>query len=185
MQWPTEMIERKTRVDKVKKVTVGALVALVFLGVFAGTNPDVMRYLKEVTFESTVLFKSSDGGTANIKSNCVTEAVDSGAGTQAITSVIPARAMTLGVTCRVDTVIVGAGATTFSLGDGTDADLYGAGIAFAAGTTVSTSNYTAKPINQAFSTSAANLTMTANAGQFDSGSITCCAHYVDFTAPTS
>jgi hypothetical protein len=136
-------------------------------------------------FEGIVRFASSDGGTANIKSNCVTEAVDSGAGTQSIPSLIPARALNLGVTCRVDTVIVGAGAASFALGDGTDADLYGTGIAFAAGTTVSTSNYTAKPINQAFNTSAANLTMTANAGQFDSGSITCCAHYVDFTAPTS
>lgn len=139
----------------------------------------------EIVFKKQIRLENSDAGYMAIKSNCVTEAVDSGAGTQTIPALIPARARTLGVSCRVDTVIAGAGAASFSLGDGTDADLYGTGIAFAAGTTVSTSNYTANPLTQAWSTSAQALTMTANAGQFDSGSITCCAHYIDFTAPTS
>lgn len=156
-----------------------ALALFVFLAVFAGTSNSIQYFAK------SVFFKTSDGGNMGLKTSCVTELVDSGAGTQTIPALIPAKVDVLGVSCRVDTVIVGAGATTFSLGDGTDADLYGAGLAFAAGTTVSTTNYTANPDTQAWSASAGALTMTANAGQFDSGAITCCAHYFDFTAPSS
>lgn len=125
-------------------------------------------------------------GTAiNLKVNCVSDAVDSGAGTHVLTGVIPADVLSLGVTCRVTTVIEGAGAASFALGDGTDADLYGTGIAFAAGTTVTQANYTASPLTQAWSSSAGDLTMTANAGQFDSGNITCCSFYLDHTAASS
>lgn len=156
-----------------------ALLLFLSFAVVAATHMDT------TTFGDTVNFMSADEGVAAIKSTCVTDAVDSGAGTQVLTAVIPARVESLGVTCKVNTVIVGAGATTFALGDGTDADLYGTGLAFAAGTVVGTSNYTAKPSTQAWSTSARNLTMTANAGQFDSGNITCCSHYIQMTGPAS
>lgn len=132
-----------------------------------------------------VTSSDADGGSISIASNCVTDDTDSGAGTQVLTGVIPAGATSLAVTCRVDTIIVGAGAASFSLGDGTDADLYGTTLAFAAGTTVDETDYTADPRTQAWSTSAGDLTLTANAGQFDSGTITCCSHYYHVTAPAS
>jgi hypothetical protein len=158
---------------------------LIFLGVVSLAFVAATTYPGESIFQGIVKQQTSDGGVMGIKTNCVTELVDSGSGTQTIPALIPAKARNLGVSCRVDTVIVGAGATTFSLGDGTDADLYGTGLAFAAGTTVGTSNLTASPFTQAWSASALALTMTADAGQFDSGAITCCAHYLDFTAPAS
>lgn len=162
------------------------LVLLVVCGALCAAS-----YRELITFKvgtvtlGTASYKDTDSGVLNIKSNCVTETVNSGAGTETITAVIPAKAVSLGITCRVDTVIVGAGATSFNLGDGVDADLYGAAVAFAAGTTVSSSDLTASPLTQAFGTAAKNLTMTANAGQLDSGVITCCSHYIDSTAPTS
>lgn len=125
-----------------------------------------------------IILKMDTNSIFRIKNNCVTEAVDSGAGTQAITDAIPAAAVVLGVSCRVGTVIAGAGAASWSLGDGVDADLYGTGLAFGAGTLVDADDYVASPLTQAWSASAADLTMTANAGQFDSGSVTCCVQYV-------
>lgn len=127
----------------------------------------------------------TNGGALNIKANSVTDDTDSGAGTHVLTGVIPAGVVCQAVTCYVNTVIAGAGASTFSLGDGTDADLYGTGLAFAQGTTVDHTDYTASPATQAWSSSAGDLTMTADAGQFDSGNITCTCFYFDTTAPTS
>ena len=138
-----------------------------------------------ITETGAIVKNSADAGTFTIGETCVTEAVDSGAGTQTITAAIPAAAVVLGVSCRVDTVIAGAGAASFALGDGTDADLYGTGLAFAEGTTVDATDYTASPLTQAWSASAAVLTMTANAGQFDSGSITCCTTHILTAGPAS
>lgn len=143
-----------------------------------------------VTADGNLIRRSASGtgstGTAlNSKVNCVTDATDSGAATQVLTGVIPAGVVSKAVTCYVNTVIVGSGAASFSLGDGTDADLYGTGIAFAAGTTVTHADYTASPATQAWSSSAGDLTLTANAGQFDSGNITCCSFYDDTTGASS
>lgn len=135
--------------------------------------------------DGTITMTNTDGGLTSYVDTCVTETTDSGAGTETITGVIPAGAVLQSLSCRVDTVIAGAGASTFSLGDGTDADLYGTALAFAAGTTVDTSDFTASPATQAWSASAGDLTMTANAGQFDSGAITCCSKSITSTAPTS
>lgn len=119
-----------------------------------------------------------------LRVNSVTDDTDSGASTQVLTGVIPAGVTCLAVTCRVNTIIAGASLTTWSLGDGTDADLYGTTLALAAGTTVDHTDYTASPLTQAWSASAGNLTMTAAAGQFDSGNITCNCFYLDTIAPT-
>lgn len=113
-----------------------------------------------------------------ISSNTVTDDTDSGAGTQVLTGVIPAGVTCVQISCHVDVVIVGAGASTFDLGDGTDADLYGAAIAFAAGTTVTHADYTAAVTTNAWSATADDLTMTADAGQFDTGTISCTCHYL-------
>lgn len=126
-------------------------------------------------------FQSSDDGLLNIRTNCVTDATDSGASTQVLTAVIPAKAVSLGVTCTVNTIIAGTSLTTWSLGDGVDADLYGTTLALAAGTTVTSANYTASPLTQSWGAAAKDLTMTAAAGQFDSGNVTCCSYYLNTT----
>lgn len=128
---------------------------------------------------------TSDAGKLSLKANCVTDDTDSGASTHVLTAVIPAKARCLAVTCRVNTILAGTSLTTWSLGDGTDPDLYGTTLALAAGTTVGSANYTANPLTQAWSASAGDLTMTAAAGQFDSGNVTCCCNYYDATAPAS
>ena len=69
------------------------------------------------------------------------------------------------------------------VGDGSDPDRYGAAIAFTAGTTIGSTNYTATPVG--WSSTAQNITLTADAGQFDEGNITCCGHYALFTGPSS
>lgn len=147
-----------------------------FAGIVTSSNRIVTPFFRQ---------QDTDGGYLDTQSTCVTNTTDEGAGTSTISSVIPAGAVVLGVTCRVDSTISGAGASTFSLGDGTDADLYGTGIAFAAGTTIDETDYTASPLTQAWSASSGDLIMTANAGQFDAGSITCCSHYFVTSAPAS
>lgn len=161
-----------------KRILQGAL-ALCLFGLVAA------KVAEPMFFYDPIHIVSSDTGYMSIRSNCVTETTNSGAGTHVIDDVFPARSRALGVTCRVDTVLAGTGLTTWSLGDGTDADLYGASLAKTAGTVVDESTYTASPLTQAWATSAADLTMTAAAGQFDSGAVTCCGYYYEFTAPSS
>ncbi len=105
-----------------------------------------------------------------------------GAGTVTATSFIPAGAYNVQFTMRVTTVIVGAGAASMIIGDGTDTDIFGATIAFAAGTLVTPASGTAAPSRYA---SAANLVFTANAGQFDTGVVRVVMFYNLATAPTS
>lgn len=136
-------------------------------------------------FKGVVVKQSSDASKISLKSTCVNEDTDSGAGTHVLDDVIPAGVKPLGVACRVDTILAGTSLTTWSLGDGTDADLYGTTLTLAAGTTVDHSDYTASPSTQAWSSSSGDLTLTAAAGQFDTGNITCCSFYYDFTAPAS
>ena len=161
-------------------VNILAYSVVIFVALIAATE-----YTDIVKFTKTASFITSDGGAMNMKTNCVTDDTDSGAATHVLTAVIPAGVQSLGVTCRVNTILAGSGLTTWSLGDGTDTDLYGTTLVLAAGTTVDNTDYTAGPLTQAWSASAGDLTMTAAAGQFDSGNITCCANYIDMTAPTS
>lgn len=139
----------------------------------------------EQTFETTVKFAGDRGASLNVKRACGTHTTNSGSGTSTITGVVPARARVLGVVARVTTVLAGASLGTWSLGDGTDADLYGGSLAKTAGTTASSATATANPLTHAWSTSAGNLVLTASAGQFDSGAVRYCVFYLDTTAPTS
>lgn len=101
-------------------------------------------------------------------------ATATGTGTGTITSpttAIPANSLVLGMTCKVTTVLAGAGLTTFSIGDGTDADRWGTGIAIAAGTTVNLGATTiASPV---YYSSATSIVLTAAAGVFSTGVLSC------------
>lgn len=142
------------------------------------------EHTRAETFLADIIRKAANGAALNIKTNTVTVTTDGGQSTETIAGVIPAGALSLGIVARVTTILAGESLTTWSLGDGTDADLYGTTLALAAGTTVDHSDYTASPLTQAWSASAGDLTMTAAAGQFDSGVIEVTCFYLDLTAPT-
>ena len=91
------------------------------------------------------------------------------------TATIPAYAVLIGVTTRVTTLITGA--TSYSVGDGTDADLWGATIAVAANSQSRTADFTA--VGSSGATAAArNVTLTANGGNFTGGVVELCFHYL-------
>lgn len=96
-------------------------------------------------------------------------------------SLIPAGSVVLGVTVRVTTLIEGA--TSFTVGDGTDADRWGTGIAVAAGTTttVADTTITSVPIYAA----ATNVVLTATGSNFTAGAVRITVHYISLTAATS
>lgn len=97
------------------------------------------------------------------------------------TNLIPDGALVLAVVTRVTTAITGA--TSFDIGDGVDADRWGATIAVAAGTTSGHADYTATTV-QIF-TSANSIVLTANGSNFTGGAVRVTVYYIDATAPTS
>jgi hypothetical protein len=91
------------------------------------------------------------------------------------TITIPAYAFLIGVTTRVTTIL--GGATSYSVGDGMDADLWGGTISAAADSQSRTADFTA--VGAVGMTAAArNVTLTANGGNFTSGVIEICLHYL-------
>lgn len=96
-------------------------------------------------------------------------------------SLIPAGSVVIGVTVRVTTLIEGA--ASFTIGDGTDADRWGTGIAVAAGTTTTgaDSTITSVPIYAA----ATSVVLTATGSNFTAGAVRITVHYISLTAATS
>lgn len=100
-------------------------------------------------------------------------ATATGTGTGTITSpttAIPANSYVIGMTCKVTTILAGAGLTTISIGDGTDPDKWGTGIAIAAGTTVNFGAHTAGP---SYYGTATSIVITADAGVLSTGVLSC------------
>jgi len=87
----------------------------------------------------------------------------------------------IGVTIRVTTTITGA--TTFDIGDGTDVDRWGAGIALAAGTTTTIADFTADGFGQ-FAASG-DVVLTANGSNFTAGAVRIVVHNMHLKGPTS
>ena len=68
------------------------------------------------------------------------------------------------------------------MGDGTDADRWGTGIAVTAGTTTTGANFTVTtPFHYAAATS---VVITGAGGDFTAGVVRVTVHYVSLTAPT-
>lgn len=122
----------------------------------------------------------ANGETSAIKHASVEVTGMSGA-TVTASSLIPADAIVMGVTVRVTTTITGA--TTFTIGDGTDADAWGAGIALTSGTTTAPGDFVAAvPVIY----SAANdVVLTATGSNFSAGAVRITVHYMLLGAPTS
>jgi hypothetical protein len=127
---------------------------------------------------------SDNGASANIKTASALLSAVSGASVTS-TGLIPDGAFVLGVTTRITTSLgTSNGTTGYTVGDGTDADRWGAITGTAAGTTSTNADATASFIG-AF-TAANDVVITATTGNFDgTGAIRVTVLYIDTTAPTS
>jgi hypothetical protein len=109
-----------------------------------------------------------------IKTKAVTLSALSGASVATTTGLIPDGAVLVGLTTRVSTAITGA--TGYDIGDGTDADRWGANIGFALNTSSDNTNWTAGTI-ECF-TAAQEVTLTAVGSNFTGGAVVIVAHYL-------
>jgi hypothetical protein len=99
--------------------------------------------------------------------------------TYVTTAAIPAYAVLIGVTTRVTTLLTGA--TGYTVGDGSDADLWGVAPGITVGDATQFSNYTAVGAVGAAATSR-NVTLTATGSNFTGGVIEICFHYLSAQA---
>jgi hypothetical protein len=94
-----------------------------------------------------------------------------------------AKKFIVGITGRVIVPCAGAALGTANIGDGTDADRYGAALDLRiAGTTFDFSTSTATPYE--WLASAGNIVFTGSAGVFSSGTVAVHVHYIELGAPT-
>lgn len=102
----------------------------------------------------------------------VTDPIPAGA-TLTLSNIVPAGVLLLGVVCHVIEEIFGATAslTSFNIGDGVDADLYGATISPLAGTRTLTADFTAAAAALRFTTAAEDVVYTAVGENFAGGAI--------------
>ena len=164
-------------------VSVGAIDAPATNGhlLFYANGVNWGRYRPDGTFEAN---RSANGATANIKTATTLLSAVSGASVTA-TSLIPGGAFILGVATKVTTGLgTSNGTTGYTVGDGTDADRWGAVVGT---TTAAESNNASATANPTGWTSLGNnVVITATTGNFDgTGAIRVTAFYLDTTAPAS
>lgn len=132
------------------------------------------------TADFNVQNANTSGQSLNIQSATTTKTAMSGA-TVTATNLIPAGSMVIGVTVRVTTLIETA--TSFTIGDGSDADRWGTGIAVALNTTTGIPDFTiASPV---YYSAATSVVLTATGGNFSAGAVRITVHYISITPPTS
>lgn len=166
--------------NKLKLASGGATVT----GTLAVSSAATLSSTLAVTGASTLtgnLVKAIGSGAAlNIKT--ATEELTALSGATAVTtSLVAAGCLVLGVATRVTTEITGA--TSFTIGDGTDADAFGTGIALTAGTTTNLDDYTITA--PAIYTGGFDVTLTATGSNFTAGAVRIAVCYLDMTAPTA
>ncbi len=109
-----------------------------------------------------------------IKTKAVTLSGLTGASVATTTGLIPDGAVLVGLTTRVSTAITGA--TGYDIGDGSDADRWGANIGIALNASSDNTNWTAGTI-ECF-TAAQEVTLTAVGSNFTGGAVVIVAHYL-------
>lgn len=98
----------------------------------------------------------------------------------------PAGATKLSVSGRVTELVTsGDGGTDLDIGDGTDADIYKATLAFTAGGTFRSDVDRTASISKDSLTAAENIVVTMNGGTPSAGKVRLVAMYLELTAPTS
>jgi hypothetical protein len=121
------------------------------------------------TYTSTTNFQR-----LTIKTKAVTLSALSGASVATTGGFIPDGAVLVGLTTRVSTAITGA--TGYDIGDGSDADRWGANIGIALNTSSDNRDWTAGTI-ECF-TAAQEVTLTAVGSNFTGGAVVIVAHYL-------
>jgi hypothetical protein len=132
-----------------------------------GTNAQEFRIYN--TFTSSTNYQR-----LTIKTKAVTLSGLTGASVATTTGFIPDGAVLVGLTTRVSTAITGA--TGYDIGDGSDADRWGANVAIALNTSSDNTNWTAGTI-ECF-TAAQEVTLTAVGSNFTGGAVVIVAHYL-------
>lgn len=152
-----------------------------------GDEGDEYFYPSKVTtngelksLETIFLQSKPHGARLGIKYVTALSGALSGATANVGTNLITAGMFVIGVVIRVTTLLVGP--TTITIGDGTDADKWGASIALAAGTTTTSANWTAGPT---LYTSNTNVVLTGTGGSFSAGVVRACVFYLDAAALAS
>jgi len=108
-----------------------------------------------------------------------TELVAISGATASFASAIPAGSLVVGVSTRVTKAITGA--TSFGIGDGTDATRWGTTRPITLGSTSDLAQITiSSPI---YYTSATDIVLTANGGNFTDGDVRIVLHYFEITPP--
>jgi len=132
-----------------------------------GGNPQEFRLYN--VFGSTTAYHR-----LSIKSKTVTLSGLTGASVATTGGFIPDGAVLVGLTTKVSTAITGA--TGYDIGDGSDADRWGANIGTALNTSSDNTNWTAGTI-ECF-TAAQEVTLTAVGSNFTGGAVVIVAHYL-------
>jgi hypothetical protein len=120
-------------------------------------------------------------------STVINMATATGTGTGTITSpttALPAGTLIKAVTCRVNPALAGLLLTTFSLGDGSDVDKWGSGLAIDLNTLVNVANYNIT--SPTYQVAAGSLVLTAAAGVFSTGILSCTTfleRYINIATP--
>jgi hypothetical protein len=130
---------------------------------------NAMEFRVNGTFTSATNFQR-----LTIKTKAVTLSGLTGASVATTTGFIPDGAVLVGLTTRVSTAITGA--TGYDIGDGSDADRWGANVAIALNTSSDNTNWTAGTI-ECF-TAAQEVTLTAVGSNFTGGAVVIVAHYL-------
>jgi hypothetical protein len=124
----------------------------------------------------------SKGATTTTGSGAESTVTCSGGGSATLTaaSLVPDGAMLLGITTRITTALTGS--TGFSVGDGSDADLFGVQAAATQGATTGNADATAQWGNPQLS--AMSITLSFAGGSCTAGAIVINAHYTSIAAAT-
>lgn len=163
--------------DRLKAKFVQGLACILAMLLIFGQIAAADNVLEETQVFRSQTYKSGISlKTVSTSLNCATAA-----GTCTATNLIPAGSTVLGVTLRVTTLF--AGCTSFHVGDGTDADRWGASIAVAAGTTTTGANFTAGGAISYPSATSVVLTAVGGAADFSAGVATITVTYFDNQAP--
>jgi hypothetical protein len=150
--------------------TTGALVVTGGVGVAGAINAGAAS-----SIAGNLTLLSGNGASTIMGIASALLATTSGSSVSA-TDLIPANCVVLGVSARVIAEVTGA--TDFDIGDGSTVDMFGDGIAVAAGTV------SADPIVPEPYAAATDVVLTANGGNFTAGSVRVSVHYIAISAPT-
>lgn len=147
--------------------------------VIGGTTPAAATF---TDLEATSVVVSGGNGIETVISHVSTtlDLVDDG---DTAVDIIPSGALVLGVTVYVIEDITSDNSVSFTIGDGSDADRWGAGIDFSEGTYTDASEFTiTSPVYYGAATS---VVLTPDDDAFTGGLVRIAVHYITLTPATS